>query len=72
MSLHIHAPKGDYLAQIRGRGCRLWETVGEAHADAKSAMCTAINAMTERHKRARVIFCTEWYDPNVVLEAQKP
>lgn len=72
MTLHIHAPEGDYVAQIKGYGCRIWETVGEPFNEPKAAMCAAVNAMTERHKRARVIFCAPWYEPHIVMEAKKP
>lgn len=72
MTLHINCPTGEYIAQIKGRGCRLWETVGEPFDAPKAAMCAAVNAMTERHKRARVLFCSPWYGPNVVMEAKKP
>ncbi|OUM37343.1 hypothetical protein B8W76_05950 [Pseudomonas aeruginosa] len=72
MTLHINCPTGKYIAQIKGRGCRLWETVGEPFDAPKAAMCAAVNAMTERHKRARVLFCSPWYEPNVVMEAKKP
>lgn len=69
--IHIHAPKGEYIAQIRGRGCRLWDTVGEPFTTAKEAMCAAVNALEERHLRARVLFCTEWYDPIISMELKK-
>lgn len=72
MSLHIHIPEGQYIAQIRGRGCRKWETVGIPCLSAKQAMCEAIRAMEERHKRARVLFDVPWHGPTVVMEAQKP
>lgn len=71
MSLHIHAPKGTYHPQTRGRGCRKWDPVNTlAYTDKKLAARRAVEAMIERgSKRARVLFCAEWYDPVVVMEA---
>lgn len=70
MSLHIHAPSGFYLGQIRLRGHRLWETVAKSK-NAKAAMIGAINKMGPDHKRARVLFCSAWYEPNIVMELNK-
>jgi hypothetical protein len=71
MSVHIHAPKGTYIGQIRLRGHRLWQTVSKSRKSPKPAMIAAINAMGENHKRARVLFCTEWYEPNIVMELNR-
>lgn len=71
MSLHIHAPAGVYIGQIRKRGHRLWETVGKSRKSAKPAMIAAINAMGPDHKRARVLWCSDYYDPNVVMELSR-
>lgn len=68
--LHIHAPAGLYHAQIRRAGCRNWEAVGEPVSSKKWAMLLAVGNMAELgYKRARVLFCAEWYDPVVVMEA---
>lgn len=71
MNIHIHAPKGVYIGQIRKRGHRLWETVGKSRKYAKPAMIAAINAMSPDHKRARVLFCADWYEPTIVMELSK-
>lgn len=68
--LHIHAPKGEYIAQVRRRGHRLWETIGKGKS-AEAAMIKAVKAMTREHKRARVLFCAEWYDPSVVMQLSR-
>lgn len=67
-TVHIHQPAGEYIGQVRKRGARRWETIGRPCKSAKAAMAKALKAMTQRHKRARVLFCAEWYDPNVVME----
>lgn len=69
--LHIHAPKGTYVAQVRRRGCRNWETLGKAVCSKTTAAKRAVTTMLmrEEYKRARVLFCAEWYDPIVVMEA---
>ena len=68
--IHIHAPRGEYIAQIRLRGHKLWETVGKSK-NAKAAMIRAVNKMGENHKRARVLFCADWYEPVIVMELSK-
>lgn len=75
--IHILRPKGYYLGQVRIRGHRLWRTVaGKNGKDrhfrfAQDAMVKAILTMGDHHLRARVLFCTEWYDPLVVMEAKR-
>lgn len=71
MSLHIHAPKGQYFAQVRRPYRRLWESVGEPFDCGHEAEIAAIEGMTKEHKKARVLFCAEWYDPIVVMEASR-
>ena len=68
--IHIQAPRGEYIAQIRLRGHKLWENVGKRR-NARSAMIADINKMGPDHKRARVLFCAEWYDPVIVMELNK-
>ena len=70
---HIHAPRGHYLGQLKGFGCRKWRTVIKTRNSAKHALAGAVRKMTKNDKRARVIFCTDdgWYEPNVVMEASK-
>lgn len=71
MSLHIHAPKGVYVAQVRKPYHKLWETVGPEFESGHDAEIAAIEGMTKEHKRARVLFCAEWYDPILVMEASR-
>jgi len=70
-SLHIHAPKGEYVGQLRGYGCRKWRSVITTKNSAKHALAGAVRKMQKNDKRARVIFCAEYYDPVVVMEASK-
>lgn len=71
--VHIHAPKGYYLGQVRLYGHRKWETVTGERDTAENAMAQAVMSMTEHHKRARVLFITYdgWYEPNIVMEAHR-
>lgn len=71
--IHIHAPKGHYIGQIRWYGHRKWETVTDKRDTAENAMAQAVLSMTDQHKRARVLFVDEsgWYEPNVVMEATR-
>lgn len=66
--VHIYAPKGEYIGQVRRYGHRRWEQVGNPCKTAKAAMVKAVKAMGQSHKRARVLFCTEWHEPNIVME----
>ena len=68
---HIHAPQGEYVGQVRGQGCRIWRTVITTKNSAKHALAGAVRKMKPGDKRARVLFCAEWYDPVVVMEASR-
>lgn len=70
MNLHINRPSGIYVAQVRKPYHKLWETVSE-HSDKKDAEVASITAMSEDHKKARVLFCAAWYDPILVMEASR-
>lgn len=71
VAIHVHAPKGKYYGQIKGRGCRKWETVIVTYNSAKFAMAGAVKRMKPDTKRFRVIFCCEWYDPVLIMEVCK-
>jgi hypothetical protein len=59
-----------YLAQIKGYGCRNWETLGKPlHSKAQAATRAVGEMIRQEAKRARVLFCADWYDPIVVVEA---
>jgi hypothetical protein len=49
----------------------MWETVGPEFECGHDAEIAAIEGMTKEHKKARVLFCAEWYDPIVVMEASR-
>ena len=71
--VHIHAPRGYYIGQIRLYGHQRWQTVtGKCRSDT-SAMAKAVEKMTPDHKRARVLFITYdgWYEPSITMEAQR-
>ena len=71
MRIHIHAPSGYYLGQVRAAYAKRWRTVtGKCKSDT-AAMAKAVKAMDFCHKRARVIFCAELYEPNVVMELSR-
>lgn len=69
--IHIHAPKGHYIGQVRLYGHRKWQTVTGRCTRAELAMADAVQQMSERHKRARVLFIADWYEPVVVMEANR-
>ena len=69
--VHIHAPKGHYIGQIRLYGHRKWQTVTGRCTRAELAMADAVRQMTDRHKRARVLLIAEWYEPVIVMEAHR-
>jgi hypothetical protein len=70
-NVHIHAPEGYYLGQIKRKWGNRWMTVTQNLTDPKTAMAIAVLRMEpEKHIFARVIFCAEWYDPNVVMTAR--
>ena len=69
--IHIHAPKGHYIGQVKLYGHRKWQTVTAERDTAENAMAQAVMSMTERHKRARVLFVADWYDPVVVMECNR-
>ena len=71
MNMHIHASKGIYLAQVKKAGHRIWETVGDVTTLERAAEIAAKNLANGNYKRGRVLFCAEWYEPNIVMEMKK-
>ena len=73
MTLHIHAPKGFYLGQIRRRYARKFQTVTRELTEANTALAIAVLRWDKSHSEARVIFCTHdgYYQPHVVMEAKR-
>jgi hypothetical protein len=69
--VHIHAPKGHYIGQVRRYGHQKWETVTMPTQRAELAMANAVQSMSADHHRARVLFIADWYEPNVVMEAKR-
>ena len=69
--VHIHAPNGHYIGQVRLYGHRKWETVTEKLSDAEVAMSLAVLAMKQSHKRSRVLFIVDWYEPTIVMECKR-
>jgi len=71
--LHILIPKGSYLGQVRGIGCRRWRTVTGNCRSAQSALSRAVSAMGKRDKRARALFIdsSPYYEPHVAMEAHR-
>ena len=68
--IHIHAPKGYYIGQVKGYGERRWTTVTGRCRTYISAMRKAIASMGGMH-RARVLFLADWYEPNIVMECKR-
>lgn len=65
--LHVHAPSGIYVAQIRRAFERKWTTVGVEFKQKHRAQAAAAANMVGDFRRARVLFCAEWYDPIIVM-----
>ena len=71
-SLHIHAPPGYYIGQVRASGARRWTTATGQCKTPEAALAKAALKMRGM-KRARVIFVDHagWYEPSVVMEASR-
>jgi len=72
--VHINRPRGHYVAQVRGRGCRLYRSVdNKEYATPEAALAKAVLAMKESDHRARALFITDdgWYEPHVAMEAHR-
>ncbi len=67
-AIHIYRPKGHYIGQVRLYGHQKWQTVTGNCQLEKTAMLGAIRAMTAEHKRARVLFCADWFEPTIMME----
>lgn len=70
-TVHIHAPEGHYVGQIRRDWERKWRTVTKDLLDLKTAMAIAVLRMDKDDKRARVLFVADWYEPVVVMECKR-
>jgi 3-dehydroquinate dehydratase len=71
--VHIHAPAGKYLGQVRLYGHQKWDTVTMKCRTAEQAMAAAVMFMTANHHRARVLFVTDdgWYEPSIAMECKR-
>ena len=71
--VHINQPRGHYIGQLRGYGCRLYRTVTGKCCTKESAMSKAVLQMMGNDHRARVLFidAAGWYEPAVMMEAVK-
>ena len=70
--IHINAPRGHYIGQVRRRGGRRWITVTGRCRTGESAMAKAAPKMRGMH-RARVLFIDNsgWYEPTFVMECAR-
>ena len=72
-AVYIHAPPGFYLAQRHFVGARTWSAIGGRRRSKSSAFAEAGRALAcYSVNRVRVIWCSDWYEPNVVMEAARP
>jgi hypothetical protein len=71
--VHIHAPKGHYIGQVKRLWAKRWRTVTLNLLDAKTAMAIAVLRMDKEDSRARVLFVDTdgWYEPHVVMECKR-
>lgn len=70
--VHICRPRGYFVGQVRGYGCRRWEDVTGRCRSAEAALSKAVRVMRGKH-RARALFVdtSGWYDPHVAMEASR-
>ena len=68
MNLHIHAPKGKYIGQVRR-----WVTVYKSSTSPSTCLSRAALFLGSEYLFARVLFVTDcgYYDPIVVMEGRK-
>lgn len=69
--VHIHAPKSEYLGQVRKRGARRWTTGTAPLINSQEALAAMAYSMGGYHF-GRVILCQEYYDPVEVITLRKP
>lgn len=70
--VHIYAPRGHHIGQVRAFGHRRWETVTGKCKTAESAMAGAAQKMRGMH-RARVLFIDSsgWHEPTRIMECKR-
>ncbi|WP_158891963.1 MULTISPECIES: hypothetical protein [unclassified Pseudomonas] len=71
MSIHIHSPSGIYYAQVRRRFERRWTQVGGKFLSREKAQACIGSNMTGDFYFGRVLFCADYYDPILVMEAKR-
>ncbi len=71
-NLHIHAPKGSYIGQVRKHGCRKWQDAHGTYSRLDEAIAASAFELDGNH-RLRVIFVDDagWYEPLVVFEGAR-
>lgn len=71
--VHVCIPHGHYIGQVRGRGCRKWQTVTGRCTKSESALSAALRKMHWSDHRARALFVDDspYYEPSVVMEAKR-
>jgi len=72
-TIHVCVPRGYFVGQVRGIGCRKWRTVTGRCRDPRRALARAVCKMARDDKRARVLFIDRsgWYEPNLVMRASR-
>jgi hypothetical protein len=70
--VHIYAPPGHYIGQVRAEGCRTWETVTMDYATLEDALIKASKFFTEK-KRIRVLFIDDsgYHEPTLMFEGKR-
>lgn len=70
--VHVYAPGGYYIGQVRKHGHRRWSTVTGKCRSGELAMSKAGAAMRGM-KRARVLFITHcgYHEPLIVMECAR-
>ena len=69
--VHICAPDGRYIGQVRWRGCRRWLTVTTRRRTPETALRAAATTFSRGAHRLRVLWVGTdpcYYDPRVVID----
>ncbi len=69
MSLHIHAPPGEYRAQHKAPSCRKWTDVGKPRKTLEASLAGLCDL---KKGHVRILFCdlSGWYEPHHRFEGR--
>jgi hypothetical protein len=70
--IHIFAPRGHYIGQVRKAGHKLWETATAEFESAEDALFVLATKMAGM-KRGSILIVDDsgYYEPNLVMEISR-